>query len=107
MAACLCCRGSAVFMENIFENRFRHAEQMLALGADVSIRGPVAMVTGVEKLTGAVMDSPDLRGGAALVAAALGAEGESRIRDPGHILRGYDGLDRCLARLGADIWYEP
>lgn len=107
MAACLRCRGSAVFIENIFENRFRHALQMRRMGADITIRGPMALVTGTGRLAAAEMESHDLRGGAALVAAALGAEGESRISDPGHILRGYERLDVCLRQLGADVWYDP
>ena len=107
MAASLRCRGSAMFIENIFDDRFRHAAQMQRMGAEVTIRGPMAMVTGTEKLSGASLESPDLRGGAALVAAALGAEGESRISDQGHILRGYEGLDVCLRSLGAEVWYEP
>ena len=107
MAASLRCRGSAMFIENIFDDRFRHAAQMQRMGAEVTIRGPMAMVTGTEKLSGAALESPDLRGGAALVAAALGAEGESRISDQGHILRGYEGLDVCLRSLGAEVWYEP
>ncbi len=106
MAACLRSRGSAVFIENIFESRFRHADEMLRLGADIACRGPLALVTGVETLRGADLASPDLRGGAALVAAALGAEGESRITDAGHIRRGYDRLDENLRALGADIWCE-
>ena len=57
-------------------------------------------------LRGAAVTSPDPRGGAALVAAALGAEGESVVTDDGHIPRGYDGLDTCLRALGADIWRE-
>ncbi len=106
MAACLRCRGSAVFIENIFESRFRHAEEMRRLGADITLRGPLAMVTGVETLCGAELKSPDLRGGAALVAAALGAEGSSRIEDAGHIRRGYDALEESLRSLGAEIWCE-
>ena len=106
MAASLRCRGPAVFMENIFSGRFRHAEEMRRLGANIVLRGPLAIVTGEEHLTGAELSSPDLRGGAALVAAALGAEGESVIRDNGHIPRGYDGLDDRLRALGADIWRE-
>ena len=106
MAACLRCRGPAMFMENIFSARFRHAEEMRRLGGNIVLRGPLAIVTGEERLTGAKLTSPDLRGGAALVAAALGAEGESVIRDNGHISRGYDGLDNHLRSLGADIWRE-
>ena len=79
---------------------------MRRLGADITLRGPLAMVTGVHQLRGAELLSPDLRGGAALVAAALGAEGESRIEDPGHILRGYEELDEHLRSLGALIWRE-
>ena len=106
MAACLRCRGSAMFIENIFESRFRHAEEMRRFGADITLRGPLAMVNGVERLHSAALISPDLRGGAALVAAALGAQGESRIEDAGHILRGYDALDERLRSLGAEIWRE-
>ena len=66
----------------------------------------MALVTGVETLHGASMKSPDLRGGAALVAAALGAEGESTVTDAGHILRGYESLDETLRSLGASVWRE-
>jgi len=106
MAACLRSEGSATFIENIFESRFRHGEEMRKMGADIAIRGPLAIVTGVERLHGETVTSPDLRGGAALVAAALGAEGESVISDPGHIARGYDSLEECLRTLGAQIWRE-
>ena len=106
MAASLRCRGAAMFMENIFSARFRHAEELRRLGANIVLRGPMAIVTGEEHLTGAELTSPDLRGGAALVAAALGAEGESVIRDNGHIPRGYEDLEEHLRSLGADIWRE-
>lgn len=106
MAACLKVTGPAVFIENIFSGRYRHAEELRRLGADITIRGPLAMVTGVESLHGANLTSPDLRGGAALVAAALGAEGPSLVYDDGHIRRGYDGLEESLRGLGAQIWCE-
>ncbi|MBQ3276825.1 MAG: UDP-N-acetylglucosamine 1-carboxyvinyltransferase [Oscillospiraceae bacterium] len=106
MAACLKGRGPAMFIENIFIGRYRHAEEMRRFGADILLRGPMALVNGVPVLHGAAVTSPDLRGGAALVAAALGAEGESVVSDAGHILRGYDGLDVCLRALGADVWRE-
>ena len=79
---------------------------MRALGAQIVLRGPMALVTGVETLHGASMKSPDLRGGAALVAAALGAEGESTVTDAGQILRGYESLDETLRSLGASVWRE-
>lgn len=103
MAAALKARGSTVFVENIFPNRYRQAEQMRLLGADIRIEGRVARVTGVERLRGTRVRSEDLRGGAALVIAGLAAEGETQIEDPGHIGRGYDGLDAALQSLGARI----
>ena len=106
MAASLRCTRPAMFIENIFSGRYRHAEEMRALGAQIVLRGPMALVTGVETLHGASMKSPDLRGGAALVAAALGAEGESTVTDAGHILRGYESLDETLRSLGASVWRE-
>lgn len=106
MAASLRCAGPAMFIENIFSGRYRHAEEMRALGAQIVLRGPLALVTGVETLRGASMKSPDLRGGAALVAAALGAEGESTVTDAGHILRGYESLESALRSLGASVWRE-
>lgn len=100
MATSLRCTRPAMFIENIFSGRYRHAEEMRALGAQIVLRGPMALVTGVETLHGASMKSPDLRGGAALVAAALGAEGESTVTDAGHHparLR-IAGRDAALAR---------
>ncbi|MEG2071720.1 MAG: UDP-N-acetylglucosamine 1-carboxyvinyltransferase [Oscillospiraceae bacterium] len=105
MAACLRAEGTAVFTENIFENRYRHATEMRRMGADISVVGRVAMVTGVGELCGAPVTATDLRGGAALVTAALGAEGETLVYDTGHIARGYEGFDKMLQQLGADIIY--
>ncbi|MEG1164760.1 MAG: UDP-N-acetylglucosamine 1-carboxyvinyltransferase [Oscillospiraceae bacterium] len=106
MAACLRAEGTAVFTENIFENRYRHALELRRLGADISVVGRVAMVAGVNELTGAPVTATDLRGGAALVTAALGAVGETLVYDTGHIARGYEGLDKMLMQLGADISLE-
>lgn len=106
MAACLRADGTSVFIENIFSGRYRHAQEMTKLGADVVIRGSLAMVSGVENLYGAPLDSPDLRGGAALVTAALAAQGHTTVRDTGHIQRGYEALDTALRGLGADVWRE-
>lgn len=103
MAAALRARGTTVFVENIFPNRYRQAGQLRRMGADIRVQGRVAMVSGVPALHGAAVSAEDLRGGAALVIAALGAEGESIINDPGHIDRGYDGLDTALCALGADV----
>lgn len=103
MAAALKARGTTVFVENIFPNRFRQAAEMQRLGADIRVEGRVAMVQGVPRLRGSTLRSEDLRGGASLVIAALCAEGESVIYDPGHIDRGYDGLDTTLQSLGAQL----
>jgi UDP-N-acetylglucosamine 1-carboxyvinyltransferase len=107
MAACLRAEGTTAFTENIFENRFRHAMELKRMGADISVVGRVAMVTGIDRLAGAPVTATDLRGGAALVVAALGAEGETEIFDTGHISRGYEDLDLMLRSLGADIVLEP
>ena len=103
MAASLKADGTSVFVENIFESRYRHVPEMRRLGADIRTEGRVAMVTGVETLTGAPVTACDLRGGAALIIAALSARGETRIFDSGHVQRGYDELENGLAALGADI----
>jgi UDP-N-acetylglucosamine 1-carboxyvinyltransferase len=103
MASCLKADGTTAFVENIFENRFRHVEELRRLGANIRTEGRVAMVTGVAELHGAPVHSTDLRGGAALVITALAAKGETVIFDSGHIDRGYDGLELSLRELGAEI----
>ena len=103
MAASLRAEGTSVFVENIFESRFRHVPELRRLGADVRTEGRVAMVCGVKTLLGAPVTATDLRGGAAMVLAGLSAEGETRISDPGHIERGYERFEECLAALGADV----
>jgi UDP-N-acetylglucosamine 1-carboxyvinyltransferase len=103
MAACLNAEGTTVFVENIFENRYRHTDEMKRLGADIRTQGRVAMVTGVRRLLGAPVTSTDLRGGAALVLAALTAEGVTEVSGVRHIDRGYDDLEGVLRSLGADM----
>ena len=103
MAACLKAEGTSVFVENIFENRFRHVGEMRRLGADIRTEGRVAMVSGVKRLSGAPVNATDLRGGAALVLAGLIADGETRVYDSGHIDRGYETFDRALNLLGAEV----
>lgn len=103
LAACLKARGTSVFVENVFQNRFRFTEELQRLGARIHTEGRVAVVTGVEALHGAPTVATDLRGGAALMIAALSAEGETDILDSGHVERGYESFDERLAVLGADI----
>jgi UDP-N-acetylglucosamine 1-carboxyvinyltransferase len=103
MAASLRAKGTSVIVENIFENRFRQVSELRRLGADISVEGKVAMVSGCNNLVGAPVSATDLRGGAALIIAALTAHGETLITDEGHIDRGYENLDKQLKLLGADI----
>ena len=103
MAALLKARGRSVIRETIFENRFRQVPELRRLGADIRLSGQRAEIRGVERLRGAVLNATDLRGGAAMIVAGLSAEGETLVRDEGHIRRGYEGLDRRLAALGAEI----
>ena len=103
LAACLKARGTSVFVENVFQNRFRFTEELQRLGARIHTEGRVAVVTGVERLRGAPTVATELRGGAALIIAALSAEGETDILDSGHVARGYESFDERLAQLGADI----
>ena len=103
LAASVKSKGTTVFIENIFQNRYRYVEELCRMGADIKLEGRVAVVSGVERLGGASVSATDLRGGAALVVAALGAEGETVIAEAEHIDRGYDSLERALWTLGAEI----
>ncbi len=107
MALALRLRGTSVFMETVFENRFMHAREMVRLGANIRIEDRIALVGGGRVLSGTTVTSTDLRGGAALMLAGLAAEGETILRDPtGHIARGYEDLPGMLRTLGADILTE-
>lgn len=106
MAALLKSRGATMLVENIFENRYRHVDELRRLGADISVADRVAVVTGVKRLGGADLRCTDLRGGAAMVVAALMADGVSRVGEVHHIRRGYEDLVRDLSLLGADIQEE-
>ena len=107
MALALRLRGTSVFMETIFENRFMHAREMVRLGANIRIEDRIALVSGGSILSGAAVTSTDLRGGAAMMLAGLAAEGETILRDPGgHIARGYEDLPGMLNSLGANIITE-
>ena len=107
MAALLKSRGTTVFVENIFENRYRHVDELCRMGADIRVEGRVAVVCGVDRLRGASVEATDLRGGAAMAVAALSAEGESRIGSIRHIQRGYEDIVRDMSALGARISLEP
>ncbi|NLU24771.1 MAG: UDP-N-acetylglucosamine 1-carboxyvinyltransferase [Clostridiales bacterium] len=103
MAALLKSTGTTVFVENIFENRYRHVAELTRMGADIRIEGRVAVVCGVEKLRGTSVQATDLRGGAALVVAGLQAEGVTQVGNIHHIERGYNDFVENLTHLGAEI----
>ena len=98
--------GTSVFVENIFENRFRYIDELKRLGAKIKTEGKIAVIEGVNELSGANCKCTDLRGGAALVTAALAARGETVIGDIHHIQRGYEDIVKNLSLLGADIKYS-
>ena len=95
--------GGALIVENLFETRFKYVPELQKMGADIEVKGRHAFVRGVERLHGASVVAGDLRGGAALVIAALGAEGRTEVLDLSHIDRGYAYFRGKLKRLGAEI----
>ena len=103
MAALLRSEGATMFVENMFESRYRHVPELLRMGADIRLEGRVAVVCGVPELHAAAVRSTDLRGGAALAVAALQAQGITQIHDIHHIQRGYMDLAGDLRSLGAEI----
>lgn len=98
--------GTSVVIETVFENRYGYVEQLMRMGADITVRERVAVVKGVKRLTGACLDATDLRGGAALTIAALTAEGTSVINNVIHIDRGYEAFEKNLSMVGANIRRE-
>ena len=106
MAALLKAEGRTLITENIFENRFRQAAELRRLGADITVSGRRAEIWGVDRLRGTMLNATDLRGGAAMIIAGLCAEGETVVRDDGHVTRGYERFDRKLRSLGADVNLE-
>ncbi len=95
--------GTTIFTENIFENRYKHVNELIRMGANIKIDGRIAVVKGVRKLSGATVIAQDLRGGASLVLAGLAAEGKTIIENIKHIDRGYENINDVLNELGADI----
>ncbi len=100
---CTTAHGTTLVVENLFETRFRYAAELMRMGADITVRGRTAVIRGVDRLHGASVTACDLRGGAALVLAALGAEGETSVLDLSHIDRGYADFEYKLKKLGAKI----
>ena len=95
--------GTSIVTESIFENRFKYADELSRMGANIKVEGNSAIIDGVRKLTGARVSAPDLRAGAALVIAGLAAEGVTVVDDIVYIQRGYENFEEKLRSLGAEI----
>ena len=95
--------GTSTVTESIFENRFKYVDELTRMGGNIKVEGNTAIIEGVSKYTGASVNAPDLRAGAALVIAGLAAEGVTVIEDIKYIERGYEDFDLKLKKLGAKI----
>lgn len=95
--------GTSIVTESIFENRFKYADELTRMGANIKVEGNTAIIDGVSKLTGARVSAPDLRAGAALVIAGLASEGITIVDDIVYIQRGYECFEEKLRSLGAEI----
>jgi UDP-N-acetylglucosamine 1-carboxyvinyltransferase len=103
MALLATATGASAVTETVFEQRFRHVDELRRMGANISVRGRTALVRGVGRLDGALVICTDVRAAAALVIAALGASGRTTLRGLDHLDRGYDGIVEKLAGCGARI----
>ena len=106
MALAAIADGTSIFVENIFENRYQHVEELVRMGADIRVDGRIAVVCGTERLSAAKVVAKELRGGAALVLAGLAAEGTTEIENIKYIDRGYEGIEKYLGICGANIKRE-
>lgn len=102
-ALCCICAGQSIVTENLFETRFKYVPELRKMGADITVIDRNAFVRSVENFKGATVIAQDLRGGAALVLAALAAEGRSEVLNISHIDRGYGLFEYKLRKLGGDI----
>ncbi|MGN1276341.1 MAG: UDP-N-acetylglucosamine 1-carboxyvinyltransferase, partial [Floccifex sp.] len=98
--------GTSHITENIYENRFQNAEYLNQMGADIEINGDTIAINGPKQLKGTVVTTSDLRAGAALILAALVAEGETTIKEVKYVLRGYGNIVKKLTNVGAEISLE-
>lgn len=96
-------KGTSMIVENIFENRYKYVQELLRMGAKITVEGKTAVVKGVRKLYGANVNATDLRGGAALVMAGIATKGITRVENIEYILRGYEKFEQKLQKIGADI----
>ena len=103
VAALSVASGAGMVTENIFAGRFRYVDELVRMGAEIKAEGRHAVVRGVERLSGAPVRAHDIRAGAALVIAGLGADGETIISDAHHVDRGYEDLAGKLSSVGAQV----
>ena len=104
MALTTTANGSSVFIENIFEARYKHAAELMRMGASIKTEGRVAIVEGVKRLMGARVEATDLRGGAALILGGLAADGETNVYNVKYIDRGYEKIEDTLKALGGIVY---
>ena len=95
--------GISIFVENIFESRYKHVGELCRRGANIKVEGRVAIVEGVPRLFGASVEAPDLRGGAALIVAGLAADGLTEVSGLRHEDRGYEAIEKSLNQIGAKV----
>ena len=96
-------KGTSVIIENIFENRYKYTQELIRMGAKITIEGKTAIIKGVKKLYGTTVKATDLRGGAALVVAGTSAKGITKVENIEYILRGYENFSEKLEKIGVDI----
>ncbi len=96
-------KGTSMVVENLFENRYKYAQELVRMGAKINIEGKTAVVKGTRRLYGAKVKATDLRGGAALVIAGIATKGHTTVQNIEYILRGYEKFDQKLKGLGVDI----
>ncbi|BCN28757.1 UDP-N-acetylglucosamine 1-carboxyvinyltransferase [Anaeromicropila herbilytica] len=95
--------GTSIVTESIFENRFKYVDELVRMGASIKVEGNSAIIDGVKGFTGAIVSAPDLRAGAALVIAGLVAEGFTIVEEIGYVERGYEGFEKKMQSLGANM----
>ena len=96
-------KGTSMIVENLFENRYKYTQELVRMGAKITIEGKTAVIKGVRKLYGTTVKATDLRGGAALVIAGIVAKGNTKIENIEYIMRGYEKFNKKLENLGVDI----
>lgn len=99
-------KGTSVIVENIFENRYKYTQELIRMGAKITIEGRTAIIKGIKRLQGTTVKATDLRGGAALVVAGLAAQGVTEVEEIHYILRGYEKFEQKLSKLGAKIYIK-